>query len=96
MGSFKNKNIRLIKEGALIICGVISATFGLKSFLMPSHFIDGGVTGISLLVSTLTNLELAYLIVIINWSGFRDKNEYCYRSTLIMLNFFAVFTHHSR
>jgi uncharacterized membrane-anchored protein YitT (DUF2179 family) len=66
MGSFKNKNIRLIKEGALIICGVISATFGLKSFLMPSHFIDGGVTGISLLVSTLTNLELAYLIVIIN------------------------------
>lgn len=33
---------------------------------MPSHFIDGGVTGISLLVSTLTGWNLSYLIVIIN------------------------------
>ncbi len=62
----KNKNTRLIKEGALIICGVISACFGLKSFLLPSHFIDGGVTGISLLISTLTKWNLSYLIVLIN------------------------------
>ncbi|MGF1925471.1 MAG: YitT family protein, partial [Bacteroidia bacterium] len=33
---------------------------------MPSHFIDGGVTGISLLVSQLTKWNLSYLIVIIN------------------------------
>ena len=66
MQSIKNKKTRLLKEGALIICGVVSACFGLKSFLMPSHFIDGGVTGISLLVSTLTNWNLSYLIVLIN------------------------------
>ena len=33
---------------------------------MPSGFIDGGVTGISLLISTLTGLKLSYLIVAIN------------------------------
>jgi uncharacterized membrane-anchored protein YitT (DUF2179 family) len=66
MKNIKNKNIRLIKEGGLIICGVVSACFGLKSFLMPSHFIDGGVTGISLLISTLTRWNLSYLIVLIN------------------------------
>lgn len=66
METIKNKNTRLIKESALIICGVISASFGLKSFLMPSHFIDGGVTGISLLISTLTKFNLSYLIVLIN------------------------------
>lgn len=63
---FKNRNIRFTKDIFLITCGIISACFGLKSFLMPNGFIDGGVTGISLLVSTITRLELSYLIVIIN------------------------------
>ncbi|MFC4209595.1 YitT family protein [Pedobacter lithocola] len=66
MSKIKNKNARYLKEIFLIIAGVTSACFGLKSFLMPSHFIDGGVTGISLLLSTLTGWNLSYLIVIIN------------------------------
>lgn len=63
---FKNRNIRYTKDVFLITCGIISACFGLKSFLMPNGFIDGGVTGISLLVSTLTKFELSYLIIVIN------------------------------
>ncbi|MEE1945348.1 YitT family protein [Pedobacter sp. KR3-3] len=66
MEHIKNNSSRLIKEIALIVCGVVSACFGLKSFLIPNHFIDGGVTGISLLVSTLTGWKLSYLIVVIN------------------------------
>jgi len=66
MNHIKNKNTRFVKEILLIIAGVTSACFGLKSFLMPSHFIDGGVTGISLLLSTLTGWNLSYLIVLIN------------------------------
>jgi len=62
----KSKNLRFLKELFLIAAGVISATFGLKSFLIPNGFIDGGVTGISLLISTLTSLKLHYLILIIN------------------------------
>lgn len=61
----KNKT-RLLKEIAFICAGVVSACFGLKSFLMPSHFIDGGVTGISLLTRSLTDWNLSYLIVAIN------------------------------
>ncbi|TKC07935.1 YitT family protein [Pedobacter polaris] len=66
MINIKYKNTRFLKEGALIICGVVSACFGLKSFLLPSHFIDGGVTGISLLVKALTGWNLSYLIIVIN------------------------------
>jgi len=66
MNRIKNRHTRFIKEILLIIAGVTSACFGLKSFLMPSHFIDGGVTGISLLLSTLTGWNLSYLIAIIN------------------------------
>lgn len=64
--AFKSKNLQLIKEIILIAAGIVSASFGLKSFLIPNGFIDGGVTGISLLISTLTSLELHYLIIIIN------------------------------
>ncbi len=55
-----------LKDVILVTCGVVSACFGLKSFLMPSNFIDGGVTGISLLTSSLTGWNLSYLIAIIN------------------------------
>lgn len=50
----------------LILLGILSAGFGLKGFLLPNGFIDGGVTGISLLVSKITGLSLSVLIVAIN------------------------------
>jgi uncharacterized membrane-anchored protein YitT (DUF2179 family) len=55
-----------IKGALFIILGIFSASFGLKGFLIPNHFIDGGVTGISLLVSFSTKLPLSILIFIIN------------------------------
>lgn len=48
--------------------GILSAGLGLKGFLLPSGFIDGGVTGISLLVTTLTNYPLSIILVLINIS----------------------------
>lgn len=62
----KKKALQHFKDTIFVVCGVVSACFGLKSFLMPSHFIDGGVTGISLLTSSLTGWNLSYLIAIIN------------------------------
>src|SRR5262245_42167334 len=55
-----------IRSGLFLILGVLSAAFGLKSFLMPNGFIDGGVMGISLLVNTKTDLPLAPLIIVFN------------------------------
>lgn len=49
-----------------IVTGVFSAAMGLKGFLLSSRFIDGGVTGISMLVSDITGYSLALLILIIN------------------------------
>lgn len=62
----KNSYLRHFRDFILIGLGIVSACFGLKSFLMPSEFIDGGVTGISLLISTLTGFKLSYLILLIN------------------------------
>lgn len=54
------------KESLYIILAVISASFGLKGFLLPNGFIDGGVTGISLLIEVLTDWPLAILIFVVN------------------------------
>ena len=54
------------KNAVLIIIGIFSAAFGVKGFLLSSRFIDGGVTGISMLVSDISGLPLAVLILVIN------------------------------
>ena len=51
---------------ALIILGVFLASFGLKSFLLPNHFIDGGITGISLLTYQLTGIPVSIWIIVFN------------------------------
>lgn len=60
------KFLGTISSGAFILVGILSAGLGLKGFLLPSHFIDGGVTGVSMLVSALAGVSLPLLIVLIN------------------------------
>lgn len=55
-----------LKEYLFIAIGVFSAGFGLKGFLLPNHFIDGGATGISLLLEHVTSINLGYLLLLIN------------------------------
>ncbi len=60
---------RLLSElvnGGLIALGVLSAGMGLKGFLLSSNFIDGGVTGVSLLLAKTTGLSLSVLLPLVN------------------------------
>jgi len=56
----------IIKNLTLITLGILSAGLGLKGFLIPNNFIDGGITGISLLTANITSLPLPALIFILN------------------------------
>lgn len=60
------KAVREILNTGLIILGIFSAAFGLKGFLLSSGFIDGGVTGVSMLISAVLGFPLWTLILIIN------------------------------
>ena len=57
---------RSVKDFFLITIGIFLAGFGFKGFLLTNHFIDGGATGISLLISAVTSIPLHYLIIIVN------------------------------
>lgn len=54
------------KNVGLVVLGILSAGTGLKSFLLSSHFIDGGVTGISMLLAQVLGIPLAVLLLLIN------------------------------
>jgi uncharacterized membrane-anchored protein YitT (DUF2179 family) len=51
----------------LILLGILSAGMGLKGFLLSSRFIDGGVTGISMLLADLVGLRLSVWLLIVNF-----------------------------
>ncbi len=55
-----------VKDLIFITLGIFSASFGFKGFLLTNRFIDGGATGISLLIRALTNFPLHYLILLVN------------------------------
>ncbi len=57
---------RLLRDLLLMTAGVFSAAFGFKGFLLTNEFIDGGATGISLLISFLTKIPLYILIITVN------------------------------
>jgi uncharacterized membrane-anchored protein YitT (DUF2179 family) len=57
---------RELANALFITLGVVSAGMGLKGFLLSSRFIDGGVTGISMLLAKTTRLPLSAWLPIVN------------------------------
>ena len=63
---FKITILSGLKDFVLITIGIFAAAFGFKGFLLTNNFIDGGATGISLLISALTKIPLYQLIMAVN------------------------------
>ena len=58
--------LRELANALFIILGILSAGMGIHGFLLSSRFIDGGVTGISMLLSKVLGIPLPILILAIN------------------------------
>ena len=50
----------------MLTFGSILAAFALETFLIPNTILDGGVTGISIIISKLTSLPVSLLVLILN------------------------------
>ncbi len=57
---------RLLSEILQIGLGILLASIGLKMFLLPNHFLDGGVTGIAILLSELFAVDISVLLLIVS------------------------------
>ncbi|MEY2835494.1 MAG: hypothetical protein RLZZ557_1156 [Bacteroidota bacterium] len=88
------EKLLLFKNWIYISLGVLSAGFGLKSFLLPNHFVDGGATGISLLLTQVTGLPFSWILLIINSPflimGYRQYGKTLFFSTLVAITALAL------
>lgn len=49
-----------------IILGIIFAVLAMKGFLIPNRFLDGGITGISILLHELFHINISFLVICLN------------------------------
>jgi uncharacterized membrane-anchored protein YitT (DUF2179 family) len=61
-----NRGLQELRNGILIVLGVLCAGMGLNGFLMSSSFIDGGVTGVSMLLSKISPVPLSVWLPLVN------------------------------
>lgn len=61
-----NHIFNAVNKVLLMILGSVLASIGLEIFLIPNNIIDGGITGISIMASYITNLSLGIFILILN------------------------------
>jgi uncharacterized membrane-anchored protein YitT (DUF2179 family) len=57
---------RLLEKAFFLTLGPLIAAFALEVFLVPNNIIDGGIVGISIILSYLTKINLGLLIFVIN------------------------------
>ncbi len=97
IGKVKVEVTHVIRDSFLIILGILSASFGLNGFLLPNSFIDGGVTGISLISTDLTGVPLSIFLVAINLPfiilGFSTISRQFALRSLIAIILLAISVH---
>ena len=102
MSMIKNKTTRNIVNFIMLTIGAIIAAFALEQFLIPNTILDGGITGISIIIYKLTNIPLSILVVALNipflYVGYRNLGKkflvraiYSMLTFSLFLSFFEVF-----
>ncbi|WP_299096240.1 YitT family protein [Winogradskyella sp.] len=91
------KSIKIISEYVQIILGIILASIGLKAFLLPNGFLDGGVTGIALLVSSVLDINVSALLILFSIPflilGFYTVSRRIVIKSIISILGLALFIH---
>ncbi len=59
-----SKTYNTLSEYGQIALGIILASIGLKAFLLPNGFLDGGVTGIAILINNQFGINVSYSLIL--------------------------------
>ena len=79
----------------IITIGALIAAFAIDTLLIPNTLLDGGVTGISMVISKLSGISLSILVLIINIPfvliGYKHLGKYFLARTIYGMIFFSLF-----
>lgn len=70
MASIKNKSLRDFITFVMITIGALISAAALECFLIPNTILDGGITGIAIIITKLTEIPLWLLVLILNFPFF--------------------------
>lgn len=79
----------------LMTLGTIIAALALECFLIPNTILDGGITGVSIIISKLTRIPLSVLVIILNipfiYIGFKNLGKNFLFRTIYSMACFSLF-----
>lgn len=93
----KVKNLKTKKFLSYIILtiGCIIAAFALETFLIPNTILDGGITGIGIILSKITGIQLSLLVLILNipfvYIGYKNLGKNFLFRTIYSMAIFSIF-----
>ena len=92
-----NSTYQIIKPIVLVILGAFLAAAGLELFLIPNKIIDGGIIGISIIASFLSNLPLGFFTFLLNvpffYIGYKQIGRTFSLMTLIGVTSLSIFVY---
>ena len=101
IGKIKNRTTRNIVSFILLIVGTIISAAALECILIPNTILDGGVTGISIILFILFKIPVSLLVLILNipfvYVGYKNLGKnFLYRTIISMISFslFLTFFEH--
>jgi uncharacterized membrane-anchored protein YitT (DUF2179 family) len=91
----KHPAIKLVYQYTLLFVGAVIAAIGLEIFLIPNNIIDGGIVGISIMTSYLTNIPLGIFTFVLNVPflivGYKQIGKTFLLSSLFAIVIFSIF-----
>lgn len=95
MASVKNKSLKFVIAFIMITIGAVMAAVALECFLLSNTVLDGGVNGISIIISKLFDLPLSILVVLLNipfmYIGYKHLGKAFLFRTIYAIVAFSLF-----
>ncbi len=87
---------RVLIRGFMITLGALMMAVGLEIFLVPNQVVDGGITGISIMISHLSGLSLGIFLFLLNlpfvYLGYKQIGKTFAFSTVFGITVLSIFT----
>ncbi len=95
MSKIKNKATKNILSIIMLTIGSLVAAAALEFFLIPNTILDGGITGISIIISKLSGVPLAFLVLLLNipfiFIGYKNLGKSFLFRTIYSMMCFSFF-----
>ncbi len=95
MRKFKNNTLKIVLSFFMLTLGAFLAALALETFLIPNTILDGGVTGVSIIISKLTEIPISLLVLVLNipfvYIGYKNLGRGFLGRTVYSMIAFSLF-----